>query len=140
MLDASGDGGYLMTAASCKISDPACCDRLQDLNPSGDLINCALSNFRDLHVRPSAEAITSATLLSSLVPGARSIGLSKEEMVRHAVRPGDDPNEFQATLDAFQKFGTYFHHLHDRYYFDREENAYAKVELAAVGLSDDVAR
>lgn len=140
MLDASGDGPYLMTAASCRISDPACGDRLQDLNPSGDLINCAASNFRDLQARPYAEAIASATLLASLVQGGRSIGLSKEEIVRHAIKPGDDPNEFQATLDAFQKFGTYFHHPQDRYYFDREENAYAKVELAAARLSDEVAR
>ncbi len=140
MLDASGDGPYLMTAASCRISDQACGDRLQDLNPAGDLINCAASNFRDLQSRPFAEAIASATLLASLVPGGRSIGLSREEMIRHAVKPGDDPNEFQATLDAFQKFGTYFHHPQDRYYFDREENAYAKVELAAARLSDEVAR
>jgi len=140
MLDASGDGPYLMTAASCRISDAACGDRLQDLDPSGDLINCAASNFRDLQARPFAEAIASATLLASLVSGGRSIGLSREEMIRHAIRPGDDPNEFQATLDAFQKFGTYFHHPQDRYYFDREENAYAKVELAAARLSDEVAR
>ncbi len=140
MLDASGDGPYLMTASSCRISDSTCGDRLQDLNPSGDLINCAASNFRDLQARPFAEAIASATLLASLIPGSRSIGLSKEEMIRHAVKPGDDPNEFQATLDAFQKFGTYFHHPQDRYYFDREENPYAKVELAAARLSDEVAR
>ena len=129
-----------MTAASCRISDSVCADRLQDLNPSGDLINCAASNLRDLQSRPFAEAIASATLLASLIPGGRSIGLSKEEMIRHAVKPGDDPNEFQATLDAFQKFGTYFHRPQDRYYFDREENAYAKVELAAARLSVEVAR
>ncbi len=139
MLDASDDR-LLMTAASCRISDPACGDRLQDLNASGDLISCAVSNFRDLQAKPFAESIASATLLASLVPGGRSIGLTKEEMVRHAMKPGDDPNEFQATLDAFQKFGTYFHHPQDRYYFDREENAYAKVELAAARLSDEVAR
>lgn len=140
MLDASAADSYLMTAANCKISDSACAGRLQDLNPSGDLITCAASNLRDLQSKPYAEAIASATLLASLVPGGRSIGLSKEEMIRHVVKPGDDPNEFQATLDAFQKFGSYFHHTEGRYHFDREENAYAKVELAAARLSDDVAR
>ncbi|MEI6303499.1 MAG: hypothetical protein WCR74_18810 [Betaproteobacteria bacterium] len=140
MLDASPPDSYLMTAANCKISDNACADRLQDLNPSGDLIACATSNLRDLESKPYAEAIASATLLASLVPGGRSIGLSKEEMIRSVVKPGDDPNEFQATLDAFQKFGTYFHHSEGRYHFDREENAFAKVELAAARLSDDVAR
>ena len=140
MLDASAEDSYLMTAGNCKLSDSACADRLQDLNPSGDLINCAASNLRDLQSKPFAEAIASSALLASLVPGGRSIGLSKEEMIRHVVKPGDDPNEFQATLDAFQKFGTYFHHTEGRYHFDREENAYAKVELAAARLSDDMAR
>lgn len=140
MLDASAADSYLMTAANCKISDSACAGRLQDLNPSGDLITCATSNLRDLQSKPYADAIASATLLASLVPGGRSLGLSKEEMIRHVVKPGDDPNEFQATLDAFQKFGTYFHHTEGRYHFDREENAYAKVELAAARLSDGVAR
>ncbi len=140
MLDASAADSYLMTAANCKISDSACADRLQDLNPSGDLITCAASNLRDLQSKPYAEAIASATLLASLVPGGRSIGLAKEEMIRNVVKPGDDPNDFQATLDAFEKFGTYFHHSDGRYRFDREENAYAKVELAAARLPDDVAR
>jgi hypothetical protein len=140
MLDAATADFHVMSAANCKISDPACAGRLQDLNPSGDLINCAASNLRDLQSKPFAEAIASATLLASLVPGGRSIGFSKEEMIRNVVKPGDDPNEFQATLDAFQKFGTYFHSSDGRYYFDREENAYAKVELAAARLSDDVAR
>lgn len=59
-----------MTAAHCRISDTACADRLQDLNPAGDLINCAQSNYRDLASQPFSEAIASATLLASLVPGS----------------------------------------------------------------------
>ena len=87
MVDASGEGAYLMTAAHCRISDTTCADRLQDLNPAGDLINCAQSNYRDLASQPFSEAIASATLLASLVPGS-PVGLSKDEIVRHAVKPG----------------------------------------------------
>jgi hypothetical protein len=139
MLDASGDGSGLMTAAHCRISDDACGNRLQDLNPTGALINCARSNFRDLASQPYAEAIASATLLASLVPGAPA-GLTREEIVRHVVRPGDDPNELQAALDAFRKYGIYFHEAEGRFRFDLHENEHAKVQLSAAKFPDDVAR
>lgn len=139
MLDAGGEGAYLMTASHCRISDDACADRLQDLNPSGDLINCARSNHRDLATQPYAEAIASATLFASLVPGG-PIGLTRDEIVRHAVKPGDDPNEFAVALDAFRKLGTYFHETEGRYRFDRLENEHARVQLTARKYSDDVAR
>jgi len=139
MVDANSDSAYLMTAAHCRISDTACADRLHDLNPAGDLINCALSNFRDLSSQPFAEAIASATLLASLVPGG-PVGLSKDELIRHAVKPGDDPNDLQAALDTFRKYGTYFHETDGRYRFDRHENEDAKVQLNARKYVDDVAR
>ena len=41
MLDASTSGSYLITAGHCNLSDRACADRLQDLDPAGNLINCA---------------------------------------------------------------------------------------------------
>lgn len=139
MLDASGEGSFLMTAAHCRISDTACADRLQDLNPSGALINCAKSNYNDLASQPYAEAIASATLLASLVPGA-PVGLSKDEIVRHTVKPGDDPNDLQAALDTFRKYGTYFHEADGRYRFDLHENEHAKVQLNARKYAEDVAR
>jgi hypothetical protein len=100
MLDARGEGAYLMTAAHCRLTDKACADRLQDLDPAGTLINCAAANHRDLAQQPFAETIASAVLLASLIPGGRSVGLSQEELVRHVVAPGHDPNQFQAGLDA----------------------------------------
>lgn len=139
MLDASDNGAYLMSAANCRVSDAACADRLQDLNPSGNLINCAASNYHDLAAQPFAEAIASATLLASLVPGS-PVGLSKDELVRHVVRPGDDPNDFLAALDAFRKYGTYFHEADGRYRFDLHENEHAKVQLNASKYSDELAQ
>ena len=139
MLDASGEGSYLMTAAHCRISDAACLTRLQDLNPSGMLINCAQSVYRDLATQPYADTIASATLLASLVPGA-PIGLSKDEIIRHAVKPGDDPNDLQAALDTFKKYGTYFHETDGRFRFDLHENENAKVQLNARKYAEDVAR
>ncbi|MGQ0652827.1 MAG: hypothetical protein ACT4P4_11265 [Betaproteobacteria bacterium] len=139
MLDAAGEGAYLMSAAHCRLLDDACADRLQDLNPAGDLINCARSTLGDLATQPFAEAIASATLLASLVPGG-PVGLSKDELIRHVVKPGDDPNDLHAALDAFRKYGTYFHERDGRYRFDRHENEDAKVQLNARKFSDDAAR
>ena len=139
MLDATAGGGYLMTAAHCRITDDQCANRLLDLDPTGTLVNAALSNYRDLAAQPYAAAIASSVLLASLVPGGRA-GLSAEELVRHVVKPGDDPNQFHAGVEAFKKFGTRFHEREGRFIFDLEENEYAKVELDALKFNDDIAR
>jgi hypothetical protein len=140
MLYATSEGAYLMTAANCRISDTQCADRLLDLDPTGTLVNAALANYRDLAAQPYSEVIASSVLLASLVPGGRAAGLSPEELVRHVVKPGDDPNQFYAGLEAFKKFGTRFHEREGRYIFDLEEKEYAKVELDALKYNDDVAR
>lgn len=140
MLDAAGEGAYLMTAGHCRITDAACADRLLDLDPTGTLVGAAQSNYRDLASQPYAAAISSSVLLASLVPGGRAAGLSAEELVRHVVKPGDDPNQFHAGVEAFKKLGTYFHEREGRLLFDLEENEYAKVELDAVRQNDDSAR
>lgn len=140
MLDATSEGVYLMSAAHCRINDAQCADRLQDLDPTGTLINAARSNFRDLASQPYAEAIASSVLLASLVPGGRAAGLSTEELVRHVIKPGDDPNQFYAGVEAFKKFGTRFHEREGRFIFDLEENEYAKVELDAIKYNDEAAR
>jgi hypothetical protein len=141
MLDASGPESRLLTAAHCKLTDSACADRLQDLDPAGTTISCATGNLRDLKNQPYAEAIASATLTASLVPMGRSRGVSKEELIRHVAEPGCDPNQFEATLEAFRRYGSYFHREEERFYFDVEENEEAKVELEAYRSgSDEAAR
>ena len=45
--------------------------------------------------------------------------------------PDYDPNQFEATLEAFRRYGSYFHREEERFYFDIEENEEAKVELEA---------
>jgi hypothetical protein len=141
MLDASGPDSRFLTAAHCKLTDSACADRLQDLDPAGTTIACATGNLRDLKNQPYAEAIASATLMTSLVPTGRMKGVSKEELIRHVAEPGYDPNQFEATLEAFRRYGSYFHREEERFYFDIEENEEAKVELEAYRSgSDEAAR
>ena len=138
MLDASPSGSYLLTAGHCNLADRACADRLQDLDPAGNLINCARRNFQDLKAQPYAEALASAVLLASLAPGVK--GLTREELVRHVAFPGFDPNQFEASLQAFRTYGSYFHEREGRFFFDLEENENAKVEIEAIRLGDEKAR
>jgi len=140
MLDATPEGSYLMTASHCRVTDPVCADRLSDLDPAGALINPAAGNYRDLAAQPYAEAIASAVLLASLVPGGRSVGMTTDELVRHVVKPGDDPNQYYAGVEAFKRYGTYFHEREGRFLFDGVENEFAKVELDAMRHGDDTAR
>jgi len=137
MLDAAGPNAGLLTGAHCKLSDQACADRLQDLDPSGATIACATGNLRELKTLTYAEALASATLLASLVPTEKVRGVSKDELIRHVAEPGYDPNQFEATLEAFRRYGSYFHLQEDRFYFDIEENENAKVELEALRSGND---
>jgi len=138
MLDSSPSGSYLLTAGHCNLTDRACADRLQDLDPAGNLINCARRNFQDLKAQPHAEALASAVLLASLAPGVK--GLTREELIRHVAFPGFDPNQFEASLQAFRTYGSYFHERESRFFFDLEENENAKVEIEAIRLGDEKAR
>ncbi|MDI6755573.1 MAG: hypothetical protein QME78_14395 [Thermodesulfobacteriota bacterium] len=138
MLDASESGSFLFTAGNCRLSDSACADRLQDLDPSGSLINCAQRNFQDLQTQPLSEPLASAVLLASIIPGAK--GLTREELIRHVARPGCDPNQFESTFQAFRTYGSYFHDREGRFFFDLEENENAKVEIEAIRIGDERAR
>jgi len=140
MVDAASSGTSLYTASHCRLTDAACADRLQDLDPSAHLINCAIGNLRDLAQQPQAEAIASAVLMASLAPGGRAAGMSKDELIRHVIKPGDDPNAFHVGIDAFARYGTYFHEREGRYLFDHDENEHAKVELEAAKGNDEQAR
>ena len=140
MLDASPSGSFLLTAAHCKLTDNACADRLQDLDPSATLINCAASNLRDLTGQPYGVSLASAVLLTSLAPTGRIRGVSREELIRHVVAPGCDPNQFESSLQAFRTYGSFFHEREERFFFDLEENEYAKVALATIHIQDERAR
>jgi len=48
--------------------------------------------------------------------------------------PGSCP-----TLEAFRRYGSYFHREENRFYFDIEENEEAKVELEAYRSGNDEA-
>jgi hypothetical protein len=131
----------LITPGHASIRDQEVAIRLGDLDPGSDLITKARGNLEDLKAAPFAAEIASATLLYTLTGlDSRTHGASREELIRSVLRPGADINEFEQSLQAFQKYAAYFHACEGRFFFDREENADAKVEFHSLNISEDRAR
>jgi len=130
----------IITAGHATIRDLETATRLQDLNPSGDLINRAKANVDELAQFPLSERIAAATMLYTLTGEGRTRGASREELVRHVMLPGADINDFEQTLLAFQKYASHFHTAENRFFFDVEENADAKVEFRSLTIDPNGAR
>ncbi|MGC8990741.1 MAG: hypothetical protein ACP5MD_11500, partial [Verrucomicrobiia bacterium] len=126
----------LLTPAHATLSDKEVCVRLSDLDPSSDLINRARANLEELNRVPLADELASSTLLFTLTGTGRSVGATREELLRALLRPGVDVNVFEQALLSFQKYASYFHTQEGRYYFDMDENADATVEFRSLNVED----
>jgi len=131
----------VITPGHANIQDREVAIRLSDLDPGSDLITRAQGNLEELKATPFAVEVASATLLYT-VSGvdSRTHGATREELIRSVLRPGSDINDFEQSLRAFEKYAAYFHAREGRYFFDREENADAKVEFHSLRINDDRAR
>jgi hypothetical protein len=132
----------LVTPAHANILDREVAVRLNDLDPGSDLITRAQGNLVELSgTVPFAAQIASTTLLYTLTGvDSRTHGATREELIRSVLRPGADINEFEQGLRAFERYAAYFHVQEGRYFFDREENADAKVEFRSLQVDDSPAR
>jgi hypothetical protein len=131
----------LITPAHTALHDREVGTRLADLDTSGDLIAKARGNLEDLKSYPLATEVASTVMLYTLAgtPG-RTLGATREELLRSILAPGIDINELERTLLAFQKYASHFHVQEGRYLFDPEENADAKVEFKSLLVSDNLAK
>lgn len=130
----------LITPAHANLIDPEVAIRLQDLDSSGDLIARARDNMRELSSYPLIAGLGATAMLYTLSGTGRDRGATREHLVRAVVTPSTDINEFEKALLALQRYGSYFHVQEGRYFFDREENADAKVEYRSLPISEDRAR
>lgn len=131
----------LITPGQASIRDREVAIRLGDLDPGSDLITRAQGNLEELKDYPFAGEIASATLLYTVTGlDARTHGATREELIRSALGPGADINDFERGLLAFGKYAAYFHAREGRYFFDREENADAKVEFHSLKVPEEQAR
>ncbi len=124
----------LITTAHLAISEPTVRNKLADLDPAQNFLDCAGSDFNDLKELSVAEEIISSVLVASLAPAGQTIGITEMELKRQIIEPGDDINVFSSTLHALEKLGTYFQHQEDRYFFDTHEKPNAKVEYRSLRI------
>ena len=98
----------VITAAHVDITDIGIRNRLTDLDPGQHILNCAQADLRDLQSLLFAPEIVSITLSATLTSSGSIRGINEPELNRQAIKPGDDYNVYQATLQALDKLGAYF--------------------------------
>ncbi|MFH0991731.1 MAG: DUF499 domain-containing protein [bacterium] len=130
----------IITAAHIDINDNGIRNRLTDLDPGQHILNCAQADLRDLHSLPFSTEVVSATLSATLTGSGSIRGIKEAELQRQVIKPGDDFNVFQATLQALDKLGAYFQRSEESYFFDTQEKPYAKVEYGALKIDPNDAR
>jgi len=130
----------VITAAHVDIMDNGIRNRLTDLDPGQHILNCAQADLRDLQSLMFAPEIVSTTLSATLTSSGSIRGISEPELNRQSIKPGDDYNVYQATLQALDKLGAYFQHSEGNYFFDTQEKPYAKVEYGALRIDANDAR
>jgi hypothetical protein len=124
----------LITAAHATIQERSIKNRLIDLDPGMNLMNCAQSDLKDLGDKKFSEEIVSCVLLATLAASGKVRGMPEDSIALQVLKPGDDINEFKGAIKAFHKYGTYFHEQEGVYYFDPEEKPNAKVEYRSLGV------
>lgn len=107
---------------------------LLDLDNNQTLLQCAQNDLRDLPTIKFSNEIINSTLISTLCNSGNIRGIKDAELARQVLKPGDDFNEFQASLNTFVKFGSYFHQSEDSFYFDTQEKPFAKVEYRSLRI------
>jgi len=130
----------LITPAHADLADQEVTVRLADLDPSGDLIRRARENLKELESYPLVSGLGATAMLYTLSGSGRDRGATREHLLRAVSTPATDINEFERALLALQRYGSYFHAQEGRYFFDREENADAKVEFRSLLVSEERAR
>lgn len=124
----------LITPAHADLADQEVTVRLADLDPSGDLIRRARENLKDLASYPLVAGLGATAMLYTLSGSGRDRGATREHLLRAVCTPTTDINEFEQALLVLQRYGSYFHVQEGRYFFDREENADAKVEFRSLTI------
>ena len=130
----------LITPAHADLVDQEIGIRLEDLDPSRELIRKARENLRDLKADALLSGMAATVMLYTLSGSGQERGATREHLVRACCGPVTDINDFERSLRMLQQYASYFHHQEGRFLFDREENPNAKVELRSLTISDDSAK
>ncbi|OGG52290.1 MAG: hypothetical protein A3F84_28950 [Candidatus Handelsmanbacteria bacterium RIFCSPLOWO2_12_FULL_64_10] len=130
----------MITPAHADLSDQVVTVLLSDLDPAGDLIRRARDNMKELESYPLVNGLGATAMLYTLSGSGRDRGATREHLLRAVSTPATDINEFERALLALQRYGSYFHVQEGRYFFDRDEQPNAKVELRSLLVPEERAR
>ena len=134
VVQLTADKEDIVSTAYFDFKDKKIRNYLLDLDTNQTLLQCAQNDYRDLQTIKMSNEIINSTLLSTLCTSGTIRGIKDFELARQVLKPGDDYNEFQASLSTFVKFGAYFHHSEDSFYFDTQEKPFAKVEYRSLKI------
>ncbi|GBD86108.1 hypothetical protein BMS3Abin03_00017 [bacterium BMS3Abin03] len=126
----------VLTAAHLNLNDKGISNLLIDLDPNQVFIQCAQNDLNDLQERVLANEIVSATLIATLSSTGNIKGIKDYELARQIINPDVDYNDYTTTLFALEKYGAFFQHTEDNYFFDTQEKPYAKVEYKSLRIDD----
>lgn len=124
----------IVSTAHFDFNDKRIRNYLLDLDNNQTLLQCAQNDFRDLQTIKRSNDVINSTLISTLCSSGTVKGIKEVELARQVLTPGDDFNDFQASINTLVKFGSYFHKSEDTYYFDTQEKPFAKVEYRSLRI------
>jgi len=124
----------IVSTAHFDFNDKRIRNYLLDLDNNQILLQCAQNDFRDLQTIKRSNDVINSTLISTLCSSGTVKGIKEVELARQVLKPGDDFNDFQASINTLVKFGSYFHKAEDTYYFDTQEKPFAKVEYRSLRI------
>jgi hypothetical protein len=90
--------------------------------------------LNDLEAIPLANKIVAATLIGTIASSGNLRGIKEYELARQVIEPGDNFNDYTASINAFEKLGAYFQKSEDSFFFDTQEKPYAKVEYRSLRI------
>jgi hypothetical protein len=134
VVQLTADKEDIVSTAYFDFKDKKIRNYLLDLDTNQTLLQCAQNDYRDLQTIKMSNEIINSTLISTLCTSGTVRGIKDFELARQVLKPGDDYNEFQASLSTFVKFGAYFHQSEDSFYFDTQEKPFAKVEYRSLRI------
>lgn len=124
----------IISASSLSIREAGIRNLLTDLDPGQTFIQCALTDLNDLEAIPMANEIVASTLIGTIASSGNLKGIKEFELARQVIKPGDNYNDYTASLNAFEKLGAYFQKSEDSFFFDTQEKPYAKVEYRSLRI------
>lgn len=124
----------IISASALDIKEVGIRNLITDLDPGQTFIQCALTDLNDLEAIPLANKIVASTLIGTIASSGNLRGIKEYELARQVIEPGDNFNDYTASINAFEKLGAYFQKSEDSFFFDTQEKPYAKVEYRSLRI------